>query len=165
MSLDELVYYSQHVLVAQPLESHSAWQEVGARRRIVTFTRISVEQPVDGKPPARKELLVRTLGGRVGDLAQVVPGEARLIKGRHDLLFVSPDRYSGELCVTGMAQGHYALRPDLTGELRVMGSPDLPALKRPQDAALHRLMGRSIPDVEQLVLDCLARSGAPHPRD
>ena len=98
---------------------------------------------------------VRTLGGRVGHLAQMVHGEAQLRSGAASLLFV--DAGDDQVWrVTGMAQGHYPLTLDASGVRRLMRSPDLPRLSQWEGAAVRLLPGRSVPEAEQLVAGELA---------
>ncbi len=58
------------------LEQRSQWEELGGARRIVTYTRLSIDRPVAGQPDG--EIWVRTLGGAVGDIGQQVSGDAQL---------------------------------------------------------------------------------------
>src|SRR5215475_11867859 len=75
VTLTELVQQSRHALVGTPTSTASLWETIGGTDRIVTYTRVRVEYPLDGTAPASSELVVRTLGGTVGDIGQVVPGE------------------------------------------------------------------------------------------
>ncbi|WP_437738476.1 hypothetical protein [Sorangium sp. So ce1335] len=109
LSLEELVSRAAFVVVATATEQRSQWEELGGARRIVTYTRLSVDRPVAGQPDG--EIWVRTLGGVVGDVGQQVSGDAQLRIGAQAMLFVS--RAGGALVVSGMAQGHY---PVVDGE-------------------------------------------------
>ncbi|WP_437642090.1 hypothetical protein [Sorangium sp. So ce854] len=103
LSLEELVSRAAFVVVATATEQRSQWEELGGARRIVTYTRLSVDRPVAGQPDG--EIWVRTLGGVVGDVGQQVSGDAQLRIGAQAMIFVSRTR--GALVVSGMAQGHY----------------------------------------------------------
>src|SRR5690606_13537166 len=96
------------VLLGEAVESYSQWETVGQRRRIVTFTRVLVAEGVLGNPEL--EVLVQTLGGRVGKIGQIVHGEAVLKLRERSLLFLQ-DSSEGITRVTAMAQGHYRLLP------------------------------------------------------
>ena len=87
MSLKELVQQSRTVVVATPLGGSSSWERVGGSRRIVTRTRIRVDQLVRGQDPDSSEMVVRTLGGSVGKIGQLVEGQAELRAGQSTLLF------------------------------------------------------------------------------
>jgi hypothetical protein len=119
-------------------------------RRIVTYSRVSVVGPVDGRPPQEQEILVRTLGGKVGDIGQIVHGEAQLEHNRPGLMFLQPTEGKA-LQIVAMAQGHYPIRIDREGTSRLLQSPALPDLVEQLQAAVEILPGRTIPQVEQLV--------------
>jgi hypothetical protein len=108
LSLDELVGHATFVVLATPMERHSAWEELPGGRRIVTYTRMSVERSVTGQ--AGNEVWVRTLGGTVGRIGQHVSGEARFTMGERSVVFLS--RVDGAVVVTGLAQGHYPVLAD-----------------------------------------------------
>ncbi len=146
VSLPELLRSSTAVGFAQSAEVTSHWEEIGGSRRIVTYHRVGFDELVIGKD---RELWVRTLGGRMGDIAQVVHGEAELRMGEPCLLFVSPAR-DGALVVTEMAQGHYPLRAE-SGTLRLRPSPRLGRLIRPDGSAAQMLIGKPRPEARSLL--------------
>jgi hypothetical protein len=106
ISLEQLVTGSAAVVVATAAEQRSQWEDLGGARRIVTYTHLTIDRTVAGEPG--KEVWVRTLGGAVGKIGQLVPGGARIAIGSQALLFLAKAR-DGALEVTGMAQGHYPL--------------------------------------------------------
>src|SRR4051812_9349513 len=75
ITLRELVSQSQHAVVGTPGAATSRWETIGGHERIVTYTPLHIEHSLDGTSPG-SELTVRTLGGRVGDIGQIVAGEA-----------------------------------------------------------------------------------------
>jgi hypothetical protein len=160
ITLPELVGLSQFALVGTATDAYSRWETMGRSRRIVTYTRVEVTQPIDGRPPPDTSLLVRTLGGRVGDIGQLVHGEARFELGASSVVFITPDD-DGVFGITAMAQGHYPLgidpdAPDTAVRLRA--SPNIPALTRVEGSAVQRLVRRTVVEAESLV------SGIMHPR-
>jgi hypothetical protein len=120
LTLLELVRASDAVIVGTALASSSRWEKVAGRRRIVSYTRTRADESWAGNAPA--EIIVRTLGGRVGDTGEIVHGEAVLLIGEPAVLFVSP-ALGDSVRVTGMSQGHYPLRRDDRGILRLSASP------------------------------------------
>ncbi|MET0410051.1 MAG: hypothetical protein ABW217_02085, partial [Polyangiaceae bacterium] len=78
LSLPELVGSSRFALVATTSDVKSQWETIGNSRRIVSYHELQVAYPIDGRPPAETRLVVRTLGGRVGSIGQLVHGEAKL---------------------------------------------------------------------------------------
>lgn len=147
VSLRELVSGSERGLVATALAAESRFETVGGRRRIVTYTRVRVDEVLGG-PNDGSELLVRTLGGKVGDVGQVVHGEAVLLLGEPALVFLGPSP-EGPLVVTAMAQGHYPIRADKSGERRVLPSPRLGELVG--QGAARELSGKRVSEATSLV--------------
>lgn len=158
VTLSELVYYSQHIVVGTAREATSAWERVGGSRRLVTYSRLDVHQPLDGRDPPRAALYVRTLGGQVGDIGQIVFGEATLSHDEPCVVFlreIEPALFS----VSAMAQGHYPLRRDDAGIERLQPSPRLPHLLRASNqSAVERLRGRSLTSCEHLVAEVQHRA-------
>ena len=145
----ELVGRSRHVLVAEPLDAYSVWEEIGSRKHIVTYTRVRALELLAGADPKQDELLVRTLGGRVGELGELVHGEAMLTLGERGVLFVMPTRDA--LGVTAMAQGHYPLRRDNAGAERLRRSPEAAELLHEEGSAVKRLTGLQLAEARSLV--------------
>lgn len=108
LSLDDLVDKSDVVVLVTPKSRTARW-EAG---RIVTYTTVVVDAPVGGGPAAGDSLVVRTMGGVVGDIGQKVSGEAVLPIGTPAMLFlrdlpkpIAATALPGARSVTGMAQG------------------------------------------------------------
>lgn len=118
LSLTELTFLSHAVAVGTPARGESRWEELGGQQRIVTYTKIAVARRVYGLGQDVTEVTVRTLGGRIGDLGQIVHGEARLQRDKPSLVFLRRAT-DGGYRVTAMAQGHYRLEPDSGGVMRV----------------------------------------------
>lgn len=150
VSLPQLVGLSQYALVGTPTDASSRWERVGSSQRIVTYLRIEVSHPIDGRPPPETTLLVRTLGGTVGEIGQLVHGEARLELGNPAVVFLTPNA-EGVLGVTAMAQGHYPLTFEADKIARLRASPDMPALVDVEGCAVQRLVSRTVVEAEQLV--------------
>jgi hypothetical protein len=148
LSLVDLSRQSERVLVGTALQASSRWESVGGRKRIVTYTRVRVDELVAGEA-GDSEILVRTLGGKVGKIGQVVHGEALLLLNEAALLFIgyAPD---GVIGVAGMSQGHYPIRPDDKGTRRLRPSPRSFEILG-DDSAARRLSGRTIADARDLV--------------
>jgi hypothetical protein len=149
VSVEELVRRSHGVLVATPLERMAEWARIGGTRRIVTLTRVRVEEAVAGVNED-SEFLVRTLGGRIGDIGQLVDGEAELRVGERSLLF-SHRFDAGLFGVTAMAQGHYPLDAKDGTEPRLRLSPRVATLVRGQNAAVEKLAGMTLRDAKTLL--------------
>jgi hypothetical protein len=150
ISLPDLVRASEHIVVAVPTSSQSHWETVGDSRRIVTDTELMVSRRLGGNAAPAESLEVRTLGGTVDEIAQIVPGEARLRTGTEAVVFLDAAR-DGRLHVTAMAQGHYPLLPDAKGILRLSPSPALDGLRGSSACAITELSGRSVLEAHTLL--------------
>jgi hypothetical protein len=148
--LEELVRQSRRVAMVTPLDAYSVWETVGDQRRIVTYTRVRFDDHVQGEAPSDPELLVRTLGGRVNGVGQIVHGEAQLLAGERSLVFLR-SRADGSSAITAMAQGHYPVQADRGGVLRLSASPGLPELLQADGGAVARLRGASVADAVQRI--------------
>ena len=149
LSLQELGQASEHILVVTPLEATSRWETLGGRRRIVTDTRVRVEDVIAQAIPPGGELWVRTLGGTVGQRAALVLGEATLFPNQASVLFTT--RFEGAYRVLGMAQGHYPLRPEADRALRLTLSPRAPELVGDGEPAMRVLPGLELGQARVLI--------------
>jgi hypothetical protein len=121
LTLDELTARSTYVVVGTAGEHRSVWEDMPSGRRIVTYTKLTVERTVAGTPDAT--MWVRTLGGAVDKIGQSVPGEAQLVTGSRSLVFLA--QVNGVVVVTAMAQGHYPVVADDKGAFRLAQSPEV----------------------------------------
>ncbi|HEX6767235.1 MAG TPA: hypothetical protein VF103_17175 [Polyangiaceae bacterium] len=149
IAVGELVKRSRSVVLGTPLAAYSEWATVGDARRIVTITRVRVDELVARDKPDASEVMVRTLGGRVGKLGQIVHGEAELRTDQTAMLFLH-DADGGLTSVTAMAQGHYPLLVDARGKT-LAKSPGLAKLLAAPDAAVERLAGLDVASAARLV--------------
>jgi hypothetical protein len=129
VAFDALVRESSAVAVVTPLEQRSVWED----GRIYTYTRVRADQAVAGDLAAGGEAWVRTLGGVVGHIGQLVDGEPVLTTGRPSLLFLRPGT-PGTMEVTARAQGQFAVTLDETKAQRLMRSSAVGVLLPPKSA-------------------------------
>lgn len=159
MTLDELVVASQRVVIATPLDRSSRWEELPSGRRIVTYTRLAIDETLAGASSA--EVTVRTFGGVVDDIGQQVSGEAMLKIGERALVFLA-DLEDGDVrvvAVTGMAQGHYPL-DESASEPVLKASPDRGTLvnrRGPRVPAAFVLVGAKLSDARAKIADSVSR--------
>jgi hypothetical protein len=149
LTLRELVTRSTSVLQVTPVAKRSSWQTIGGTRRIVTEWRARVDDLVSGQDPSASEVLVRTLGGSVGSLGQLVEGEAELAIGQPSFTFVTelePSLFG----VTAMGQGHYPIATEQRGRI-LRTNRQLPALLGGKDGAVATLRDRLVVDAVGLV--------------
>lgn len=149
LSVRDLVVRSRFAVLATALSRESTWAQVGDSRRIVTITRARVEELVTGSQPETSEVLIQTLGGRVGKVGQLVDGEADFTVGETSLVFareLEVQRFG----VTAMAQGHYPLALESRGHV-LRPSRSLPVLVGPDDSAVRKLSGVLLPDALRII--------------
>jgi hypothetical protein len=140
LTLDSLVQGSRRILVVTALGSECHFEDLGRRRRIVTDTRLRVEEGLAKADGVERELLVRTLGGSIGELGERVHGQAQLVIGEPCVAFLlqGPD---GLHYVNGMAQGHYPLK---SARRLLTQSPDLPEILGYDSSAVKALVGSEL---------------------
>ena len=150
LSLPDLVTRSSRVVLGTPLEGTPRYEQIGETRHIVTYTRFRVDELVQGGPQ-EPEILVRTLGGRLGQVGEIVHGEAELALNEACLMFVHTNT-DGIDQVTAMAQGHYPMQSDATGTLRLRPSRNMPHLLAAQNSAVSVLSGARLEEARTLIL-------------
>ena len=151
LELSELVRASQRVLVAKALEAQSRFERSRSGRRIVTDVRVRIEESWLGAEPAPPELFVKIYGGRIGDEAELVFGQAEFVTGERSVLFLM-ERGGGSAVVTGMSQGQYRLLRGSGGELRLSPPKGLSRIANRERAAVTRLTGLDVAAARALVL-------------
>ncbi|HEX7601730.1 MAG TPA: hypothetical protein VF316_09000 [Polyangiaceae bacterium] len=104
---DGLVASSASVDVVTPAEAHAVWED----GRIYTYTRVHVDVAVAGSLAGGSDVWVQTMGGEIGDIGQLVEGEAVLVPGKSSMLFLKPAQ-SGTFVVTARGQGQFPVRID-----------------------------------------------------
>jgi len=150
VSLVDLVRRSTRIARATPLDSFARSEDIGGARHIVTYSRLRIDESIHG-PSGETETLVRTLGGRVADLGEIVHGEAQLAISQSCVVFLTLDPDGVEL-VTAMAQGHYPVAHDRAGTPRLNLSRNLPHLLGKTPSAVTELAGKPFTEARAMIL-------------
>jgi len=145
-----MVERSSMVVVATPISLETHWALFGSKQRVVTDSTIEVAWTLHGDDCAGKDIVVRTLGGTVEGVGQIVYGEARLTLGQSSLLFLIPGR-DGTYQVLGMAQGQYPLEPTGEGDWQLRSSLGLEGVLQEHLSVAHALAGRRLSEVPALL--------------
>lgn len=111
VAYDDMVADADIAAVVTPVEQKSVWEE----NRIVTYTRLKVEEGVAGQAATGAEVWVRTLGGSVGKIGQLVDGEPVFVSGKSSLVFARALR-PGTFTVVARAQGQFPVLVDTTSK-------------------------------------------------
>jgi hypothetical protein len=162
ITFDALLRASNAVVLGTPAEQRSVWEG----GRIYSYSRLHVDTPIAGELSGDAEVWVRTMGGVVGDVGQIVDGEASLTVGRPSLLFLhrAPD---GAYVVTARAQGQFGLYADEQKQVHVRKSSGVGALLlasgTPVSGALAADMihGRAVTDAAKDIATAWSRAHAP----
>lgn len=107
-SVEEMAVASTAVVRAKVLQRQAAWDK--DHRRIHTHTELQVLETVHSRQAVTGSVVIRTMGGEVGDIGMRVAGVARFEVGEEVLVFLTPDPLdAGEFQVVGMSQGKYRI--------------------------------------------------------
>jgi len=107
VTVPELVQRSTTIVHGTVQETHTAWEEGGAR--LYTYVTVSPLELLKGNSPAGRTLTFRQLGGRDGDRIVYVAGTPRFSPKQEVLLFLTGNDGGGYPQVMGIFQG--AFRP------------------------------------------------------
>ncbi len=105
---DALVKDADAVGVVTPTDSKTVWED----GRIVTYTHVKVDQGVAGDLGTGADGWVRTLGGVVGKIGQLVDGEPVFTANKSSLVFLRKFKGTGTWEVSARAQGQYPIVVD-----------------------------------------------------
>jgi len=150
LPLRALCAQSQHILLVESISAQCVALPIGGRPMIVTETTLRVEDVMSKAQPGRSEIVVRTLGGVLDGVGELVHGQAELSLGVPCLVFLKSAE-GGALWVTGMAQGHYPLVSVERSELRLSASPRLPTLRDFEHSAVRSLAGQTLLQARGLI--------------
>jgi hypothetical protein len=114
---EALVKDADSVGVVTPVESKTVWEE----GRIVTYTHVLVDQGIAGDLGTGADGWVRTLGGVVGKIGQLVDGEPVFTASKSSLVFLRKFKGTGTWEVAARAQGQYPIVVDDTDKTRPAG--------------------------------------------
>lgn len=111
---DALVKDADEVVLVTPGDQQSVWED----GRIYTYTKFHVDQPIAGALPAGGEGFVRTMGGVVGNVGQMVDGEPVFTAGQQSMLFLHKLKVASTFEVSARAQGQYPLVVSEAGKMK-----------------------------------------------
>ena len=103
-TIQQLYEEADRVVVGQVSARESFWND--AHDTIYTESRVDVKRTEKGS--VRESVVVRQMGGQVGDVELIISGNASLQIGERVLLFL---RDHGDYCaIVGMSQGKWSVR-------------------------------------------------------
>lgn len=163
---EDLVQQSSAVAIVTVLDQASEWEG----SRIVTYTDVRVDRAVAGALPARIRL--RTHGGTVGHIGQLVEGQPTFAAGGTYLVFVRPHvdaatpAPSDAFVVVDGAQGQFVVAAADGKPARLAAASNLGAVVDPPGrragARLARevLEGRGVDDAAAAIAAAFRRASA-----
>ncbi len=159
---DGLLRESTAAVVATSVETRAVWEN----GRVYTYARLHVDRAIEGDLPSGGEAWVRTMGGIVGKIGQIVDGEPVLRRGEPSLLFLHPGP-PGAYVVTARGQGQFPVVQDADPKAppHLVRSHSAGALLPPQPAATSPFAadvvhGRVVDDVARDVVAAWDRTHA-----
>lgn len=145
---ESLVKDADAVAVVIPEEAKSVWEE----GRIYTYTKVRIDQGVAGETGGQ-ELWIRTMGGVVGKIGQLVDGEPVFTANKPALLFLRKFKSGGTWEVSARAQGQFPVVVDEAKKTkRLMRSANVGVLLPPKDAPT-RVEGPVTPQAQGAATD------------
>lgn len=124
LSVEDMAVRADTVVRATVRGQMSAWDE--AHRRIHTYTELEVTETWVGEAPPT--VVVRTLGGVVGEIGMRVSGMARFRSGEDVVLFLRTDPLGGgddQFEVVGLSQGKFRVESSEAGAMAVPSTEGL----------------------------------------
>jgi hypothetical protein len=125
MTVERLTSISSHVIEGKAIQTWSAWD--ASHTMISTYTKFQVQRALKGQPPAY--VVVKQLGGQVGNMTQKVAGVHLWRVGEDAFLFLRPGlARDGSLVVTGTIQGNFLVKTAADGSrVASNGMPEVSA--------------------------------------
>ncbi len=99
---------------------------------------------------------MRTLGGRVGGVGEIVHGQPTISAASADVAFLKLGA-DGAHWFVGMAQGHYPLVGQVQAERKLIQSAQLPEIRDYERCAVRKLSGLKLTRATELLRAAVSR--------
>lgn len=120
-SFDQLVGSADYVVRATVAKVESTWRDDASRpgqRYISTDVTLDVLETIKGQPP--QPLVLRVVGGRIGETELFVDGAPKFVEGQENILFVR-DNGRSFFPLVGLMHGYFPVYRDAaTGRAEVL---------------------------------------------
>lgn len=126
LTRDELVKGSDSIIVGEVVDEYSEWDPSG--KFIVTYVRVRLTEDVKGSEAGSSDVIIKKMGGRVGNREMVVHGGPRFVVGEKALLFLQK-KSLGYRSVMGFSMGKYRIVRDAVSGVEMAENPDDPELE------------------------------------
>jgi hypothetical protein len=138
MDLRALVRASDHVVLATVVGTHAHFDQLG---RIVTDATLRVEASMHGPAAVGSTIVVRRLGGVIGDVGLRVEGEPTFEIGERIVLFARTVPGESFVRPVGMSQGVLRVQRVAGTEMAMPGGEGLALVERGPDGRLRPVSG------------------------
>ncbi len=116
MSVDRLTQLASAIVEAQATQTWSQWN--AEHTQIYTYTRLTVTRTLKGQQTS--SILVKQIGGTVGQIKEVAYGVRHFQPGDHAFLFLEPSAENdGTMRIVGLMQGNFIIYKTQAGETKV----------------------------------------------
>jgi hypothetical protein len=146
LELDELVGQSEQILLGRVLFSESFQRSNGT---LGTWHRIEIEQDLQGNATGEREVIVETLGGRLGDVAMRVEGEPSFSVGERVIVFVRGGGDYTAFRPVGMGQGVMRVQREQGIDTVRQTRQGMVLMRRDAQGRLQKSLG-ALPHAERL---------------
>ncbi|MFZ1866243.1 MAG: hypothetical protein WAU39_18625 [Polyangiales bacterium] len=146
LGLEELVEHADRIVLGRVLSSESFQLSDG---ELGTWCRIQVERDIGGAAPDETEVIVETLGGRIGNLAMQVEGEPSFSVGERVIVFVRGGGPYRAFRPVGMGQGVMRVRKEQGIETVTQSRRGMMLMRRGSDGHWQKSLG-ALPEAEGL---------------
>ena len=119
MTIEEMAVEASCVARARVVNTQATWDD--SQRRIYTYTEIQILERMHTKGEVHDSVVIRTLGGEVGNIGMKVSGTPRFTLGEEVVVFLRNDPVDpAQFQVIGMSQGKFHVeRPEKGGAVVV----------------------------------------------
>ena len=146
LELDELVAHADRIVLGRVVFSESFVRQDGL---LGTWHRIDVEREIRGSGAGETEVIVETLGGRMGDIAMRVEGEPTFQVGERVIVFIRGGGPYSAFRTVGMGQGVMRVRRERGADVVRQSREGLMLMRRNTQGRLERSLG-ALPRQERL---------------
>src|SRR4051794_20142458 len=113
MSVEQLATSSTQIVRARATSSRASWD--AGHAHIYTFTSFDALENLKGSRSS--QVVVRQMGGRVGNIEQRVAGVRSFHSGDEAVLFLRPSEVGGGvMAIVGLFQGNFAVKRNMLSE-------------------------------------------------
>ena len=117
MSLEQLQAESSWMIHGTVIDQFSQWEEYDGNKIIFTYSTVQVARSRALVPLGSDQVVLRSVGGTVGDYTQVLLGEVQLELGEEIVAFLTLEEGWAFPSVVGLHQGKLRVQRDATGRV------------------------------------------------